>query len=160
MKLAKLAPIVAVVFVGAALGGRSYAYFTAGGTGTGAAEVGGVDELTPLGPVGGGANADPMFPGGAGDIVVHVRNPNSFPVEVVRVRRLTNTLITSSVPACALHVSVVAIVDVAPGTRLDPGETRELRLVDAATLSEVAPDDCQGATFTIPVSVEIATVVS
>ena len=157
MRRAKLAAIAAVVVLGAAAGGRAYGYFTAPGGGEGTATVDSAEPLALLDPLD-DATADRLYPGGEGDLLVRVQNPNRFAVVLERVRPAA-TDIRSDARGCA---ELVGLVDerlaIEPAVRVEPGATVDLRLPRAVRLDASAPDGCQGATFAIPVRVESATV--
>lgn len=158
MRPAKLAAIAAVVVLGAAAGGRAYGYFTAPGGGEGTAPVAGIEPLALLDPLD-DATADRLYPGGEGDLLVRVQNPNGFAVVLERVQPAAAGEIRSDAPGCAELVGVVdERLTIEPPVRVDPGATVDLRLPRAVRLDASAPDGCQGATFAIPVRVESATV--
>jgi hypothetical protein len=60
-------------------GGIALAFWTAGGSGTGAAASGAAANVT---FTGGTVTGNLLFPGGTGDVVINVDNSNPFPVSV------------------------------------------------------------------------------
>lgn len=159
MKLAKLAPLAAVVFIAAALSGRAYAYLTASGEGVGHATVAEVDgaELGDA-PIPGDALVQPLYPGGTGDLVIAVRNPNPFPVGVSTIAKIVDdTTDRSSNDGCAIEL-IVPPFTFAPPVRIAAGATRTITVPDGVQMPSTAPDECQGATFTLRIDVQIVTV--
>ncbi|HZQ04929.1 MAG TPA: hypothetical protein VFA88_13040 [Gaiellaceae bacterium] len=146
---------VAVAVV-AALGvtGAAMAYYTASGSGSGNASVGGspadltITASTP--------SAGLLYPGSTGEVDATISNPNTFPVRV-------NSLVLgaggiapdsghSSCEASALHFTtqtnggtgwdVPARVGAVDGTL-------DVQLADAISMDNDAANECQGATFTV-----------
>lgn len=157
MKLAKLAPLVALVFVIAALSGRAYAYLTGTGQGTGSAAVAVIDAVGSP-PISEPVNAviEPLFPNGTGDLVVSVANPNPFPIGVRSITVVPGTIepddeACTTLPTIDDHVFDLVEVVAAGASRL-------LTVADGVMLAPDADDACQGVNFTVEVDVEIVTV--
>ena len=129
--------------------GLAYAAWTANGTGSGYAKATNAEALTTVDV---SAQAAPeLYPGGQGDVVVRISNPNDYPVEVDDITG--NGAITSSggTGTCSTHG--VTFAD-QTNQNLDVpanGET-QVTLNNAASMSNASENGCQGATFTIPVS--------
>ena len=158
MRSLKLAALAVVVFVVAALGGRAYAYWTATGEGSTAAVVAVLDAPATPGsvlPPDSLASAAPLVPGGDGDLVLVLRNPNAFDVTLMSITSGTQP-VTSDTAGC-IGADVVALDPTlaAPATLLPAGVTVTVRLTAAVHMAARAPSVCQGAAFTIPVQVEV-----
>ena len=159
MKSLKVAALALVVFVVAALGGRAYAYWTATGEDSTTATVAVLDAPATPGaviPPDSVASTAPLVPGGDGDLVLVLRNTNAFDVTLTAITSGTRPA-TSDIAGCvgAEVVGLNAITFVAPATVLPAGVTVTVRLPAAVHMDVRAPSACQGATFTIPVRVEV-----
>lgn len=139
------------------------AFFTSGGSGAGTATAGTLQPLIIL-PATTGSSTTPLYPGTTGDLILKVTNPNPKPVTLQRVVQgggvsvdggagctsdpgWPNTVGTSGVSI----LEVTALNVVLPG-----GSTKVLHLPGAASMSVASAAGCQGATFAIPVTVEVS----
>ena len=143
--------IAALLLFGVA--GLVYAAWTTNGTGSAYATAGEAEDLSTVdvsASVGTLPNA--LYPGIDGDVLIQVHNPNPFPVKVTQVA--ANGAVTASggkgtctTTGVTLNGPVATTIEV--GAESDSAETT---LTDAAHMSSASEDGCQGATFTIPVS--------
>jgi len=152
-------PVVLGAIVALLLGigaGSAYGFLATHGSGTGLAGVGTMQTVTMATA---GTPSTPLLPGGTGDVVFSVTNPNSFPVSLVEVGLEANSAITPdedhsgcattdgdptvtlSVPAADLPVSI------------GPDTTVPVDLAGAASMDATATSNCQGATFDIPLTI-------
>lgn len=139
------------------------AYFTSGGTGAGTA-AGGI--LHPLGilPATTGTSTTPLFPGMRGDLILTVTNHNTQAVTLRRVFQAGAVRVQGGAGCTpdpgwptTLGNSGVSIPDtVTPAMVLNGGETREFMLPGAVSMGIISASGCQGASFQIPVRVEIS----
>jgi hypothetical protein len=140
--LIALAPLVALIAEGGA-----YAYWQATGQGTAV-----VHAANPAAPTYTG-HVTNLLPGGSSDVVLSVTNPNAFALSVVGARaegRITDT--TGGDPDCASHV---AFAYPAGGTPIVvPGDNvpHDVVLPGAVTMDTSTPGECQGAGFTLTVT--------
>ncbi len=136
--------------------GSAYGFLTTHGSGTGLAGIGTMQTVTMATA---GTPSTPLLPGGSGDVVFSVTNPNSFPVSLVGAALETggaitpdkghsgctttdgNPAVTLTVPSGDLPVSIPA------------NTTVPINLANAATMDSSATSNCQGATFDIPLSI-------
>src|SRR4051812_43049217 len=114
-----------------------------------------------------------LYPGGTGDVVVTIANPNSFPVTITAVNLPTNTTyatgysdsgLTTATPGCTAADSVVAyrfatgvsggshtlttpLVVAASGQANNP---LKVTLTNAATMGSTSASDCQSQYFEMP----------
>ena len=133
--------VVGVMLTG---GGIAAALWSANGSGVGQAKALSAQALTVTAATG----AADLYPGfTAGDVFFTITNPNPYPVTFTS---MTAGAITSSNPggcpssnvtvANATGLSLAAAASSTSGTQ---------SIVDVVTMAAAAPDGCQGATFTI-----------
>lgn len=139
------AKLAATALFGLALGGGvALAQWSAVGVGGGGVVAGSPVDVT---VVGGSATAD-LHPGSSGDLAVELDNPNDY---AVRFTSVAGGSVSPSVPSCpsgavALMAGPVDVV-VPAGADDHPAV-----LDDVVRMDRSAPDGCQGATFSIEVS--------
>jgi hypothetical protein len=130
--------------------GIAFAYFTSNGSSTASANAGSLKVSIAATA---GTPSSPLLPGGAaGDVTLEVNNPNNVAVTLISV--VGNGTITASggctnpdvtfANQTGLQISVPAN---STGYQVD--------LSGAASLSALSPNDCQGATFSIPVTITV-----
>ena len=148
----KRAPLVlgSVLALVTGLGaGSSYAYFKSTGAGNGSAAAG---TLQPVSATV-GSPTNPLFPGGAaGDVALTVKNPNSFAVTLTSVTG--NGTITASGGIGTCNTTGVSFAGFSGNISITAvnGGTQTVDLPAKASMSSSSQNGCQGATFTIPVS--------
>ncbi len=139
------------------------AYFTAGGSGTGTAATGTLQPLTIL-PATTGTSTTPLHPGTTGDLILNVTNPNPKPVTLRRVSQGGGVSVQGGAGCTSdpgwpntVGTSGVNVKEVTGLTiELAGGSTQVLHVPGAASMSATSAADCQGATFAIPVTVEVS----
>jgi Putative metal-binding motif len=144
-KLRKTAAGAAVVALAFATS-LALAEWLASGTGEGYARAGVAEPLTTESATA----AASLYPGGTGDLVLRVNNPNPFAVTLTSVS--SNGAITSNDPACDSAGHGVSFEGYTGSHSLPAESTTELTLADVLSMATTSADECQGATFTIPVS--------
>jgi hypothetical protein len=146
----KKVALVSVLGTACIAAGIAWAAWNVGGSGSGYAKAGSASALT-LGDATGSTTAD-LYPGATGSVKVSITNPNSFPVRVTDVTG--NGTITSDKGAACNAATGVAFAN-QTGLTLDlaAGATSTFTLGSAVTMSNSSDNSCQGAVFTIPVSV-------
>jgi hypothetical protein len=145
-----LAAAAAVIGLGA---GTAYAYFTSSGSGTGSASTGTMQTVTITATA--GTPTTPLLPDSTGDVTLQVDNPNAFAVTLVSVTGSGSITADSAHSGC--NPSVVTFT---PQTGLSisiPASTTgyQVDLPAAAAMSSSAADACQGATFSIPITIAV-----
>lgn len=135
-----VAGIVAALLLG---GGVAAALWSATGVGTGSAKATSAQSLT-VNAATGTADLYPGFTGG--DVFFTVTNPNPYPVTFTA---MTPGTVTSSAVGCS-----ASLVTVASATGLSisvPANSTSSAqsIADVVTLDSSAPDACQGATFSL-----------
>ena len=138
---------IAVVALTAA--GLVYAAWTTSGSGTGYAKAQSSQALTTV-DVSASTTAS-LYPGASGNVQMRLSNPNPYPV------RVTSVTGNGAITADAGHATCVTTgVTFAnqTGLTLDiaAGGTLDRTLNGAASMTNASDNGCQGATFTIPVS--------
>jgi predicted phage tail protein len=152
MKRRILALVIAAVLV--SLGaGVAYAYFTSTGSGAGSAGDGTLQTVTIDATA--GSPSTPLLPGGTGDVALQVSNPNGFAVTLVAVTGSGTITVDSEHSGC--DPSVVTFTDQTGLSTSIPGDSTgyQVYLDGAASMSTAAANACQGATFSIPVTITV-----
>jgi hypothetical protein len=150
MKRARLVPpaVAAVLLAGA---GTAFGYFTSTGSGAASASTG---SLTVSIAATTGTPGAPLQPGGTGDVTLQVHNPNSAPVTLVSVTG--NGPVTASGGLGTCTTTGVSFADQAGlSITIPAGATQQIDLPGAASMDATSQNGCQGATFSIPVTVTV-----
>ena len=132
--------------------GSAFGYFTTSGVGQGSASTASMLPVT-------GAAATPttlLVPGGTVGVTLSLTNPNAFPITVVGASSAGPVLVDGSHMGCP-PTSVAFIDQSGSLLQLGGNETATLILNAAASMSDSAPDACQGASFTIPLFITART---
>lgn len=129
--------------------GLVYAAWTTSGSGSGYAKAGSAQALTTV-DVSASTTAT-LYPGANGDVLVKINNPNPYPVRVTDVTG--NGTITADSGHATCVTSGVTFTDQHSQTIDIPASSQtQTTLTGAAHMSNASDNGCQGATFTIPVS--------
>ena len=156
---------------GGAYAATNWAVGLAGGS-SGEAQSATVSNLT-ISAVATPAAANVMYPGGNGDVVLTISNPNSFPVTVTGVNLPTNTTyaagyttsgLSTAQTGCSSSTSDViwnystttsgsshnltTAVTVAPSGQ--PGNPLTVTLTNDASMTAAAPSACENTFFSMP----------
>ena len=145
-KLAAVTTAVALTAVGLV-----YAAWTTNGGGSGYAKAGSAQALTTVDVA--ASTSATLYPGGpAGDVLIKVSNPNSYPVTVTGVSG--NGTITADAGHAGCTTTGVSFTDQTGLSISVPanGQT-QATLSGAASMTNASMNACQGATFTIPVTI-------
>jgi len=144
-----VAAVTLVVGIGA---GAAYGYFTSSGSGSGSASAGTMQTVTVVALAGGDSPNSTLLPGGpTADVILRVSNPNSYAVTLTSVTASGTITASGGVGTC-ITTGVSFIAPSSPSITIDPGN----HLVDlpgAASMGANADNGCQGATFSIPVTI-------
>lgn len=137
--------------------GLVYAAWTTSGSGSVYAKAGSSQALSTLDAA--ASTTATLYPGSTGDVVLKVSNPNNFPVRVTGVSlNGTNANITPDAGHAGCTTTGVSFTNVTGLTVNVPAKSggtngsAEATLSGAAAMSNASVDGCQGATFTIPVT--------
>ena len=145
------------------------AYFTAHGTGSGAAQSATASNLT-ITAVSTPSPVNHLYPGSNGDVVLQITNPNVFPVTITAVSlpsassyatgytTFTSNTFSGAVSGCSSSTSLVAW-NYASGTNphtlasaltVGAGGTLTVTMTNDATMGLNAPAACEGIYFSMP----------
>jgi cytoskeletal protein RodZ len=152
--LSKKSRLIGIAVAVLALGvvGLVYAAWTANGNGQGYAKAGSAQALTTV-DVSASSTAT-LYPGSDGNVLIKVSNPNSYPVKVTSVNG------NGTITADATHASAgctnantgVTYTDQSTNIDVPANGATQTTLSNAAHMSNASDNGCQGATFTIPVT--------
>jgi hypothetical protein len=154
-------PVVLGAIVALLLGigaGSAYGYLATHGSGTGTVDSGTMQTVTMATA---GTPSTPLLPGGTGDVVFSVTNPNNFPVSLVAVTLGADSAITADEGHSGCTTtdgSPIVTLSVPPGdlpVSIAADATVQVDLADAATMDATATSNCQGATFDIPLTITV-----
>jgi hypothetical protein len=138
---------VTVLVLGAV--GLVYAAWTTSGSGSGYAKAGSSQALTTI-DVSASTTAT-LYPGADGNVLIKVSNPNNFPVRVTSVTGNGAITADSGHASCAT-TGVTFTNQMGQTIDIPAGGATQATLTNAAHMSNASDDGCQGATFTIPVT--------
>lgn len=141
---------VGVLFAGAMLAGSiAFAAWTATGSGSGYAKATSADPLTTI-DVSASTTAT-LYPGATGDVLIRIDNANDYPVTVTDVDG--NGAITSDAGASCTGSTGVTFTDQS-GLTLNVGANAAatFTLSGSVAMDNSSHTTCQGAVFTIPVT--------
>jgi hypothetical protein len=145
----KRAIIVAAAAVLVVAAGVAYAAWTAGGSGSGYAKAGTAQALATV-DVSASTTAT-LYPGATGDLKLSIDNPNPYPV---RITSVSGTSAITSDKGAACDASTGVTFTDQSGLTLDvPASTSAtFTLAGSVAMSNASDNSCQGADFTVPVS--------
>jgi hypothetical protein len=134
-------------------GSAAWGYWTAAGAGTGSAGSGSMQAVTVAALVVGDRPESALLPGGAAaDVLLRVHNPNAYPVQVSAVAAAGAVTADAAHPACT-STGVTFLPPADPQLTIAAISTLLVDLPAAASMAASASAACQGATFSIPVTV-------
>jgi hypothetical protein len=138
------------IVVGAMLAaGVAFAAWTATGSGSGYAKATTAQALTTV-DVSASTPAT-LYPGATGNVKLSINNPNPYPVTVSSVSG--NGAITSDKgAACNASTGVTYSNQTGLSLAVPAAGSATFTLTGAVSMSNASDDSCQGAVFTIPVS--------
>ena len=129
--------------------GVAFAAWTATGSGNGYAKATTAQALTTVDAS--GSTTAQLYPGGTGDVKLTIHNPNPY---AVRVTSVTGAGSITSDKGAACDASTGVSFANQTGLTLDVAAASNgtFTLTGAASMSNSSDNSCQGAVFTIPVS--------
>ncbi|MFF1831270.1 hypothetical protein [Paenarthrobacter sp. NPDC058040] len=142
--------------------GSAYAYWTATGLGGGTSANGSMQTVTVDALVAGDTPQTSLVPGGTADVVLRATNPNPHAVTVYGVTG--NGAVTADAGHSGCTTTGVSFTPpaaplVQPGTgqpvTIPANTSILLTLQGAASMSAASVSACQGAIFTVPVTLEV-----
>ena len=139
-----------VVLTGAMLvSSIAYAAWTATGAGSGSAKASTAQVLTTVDES--ATTLATLYPGATGNVKLHITNPNPYPV---RVTSVTGSGAIDSDTTAACDASTGVSFTNQTGLTLDVPASSDatFTLANAVAMVNASHNDCQGAVFTIPVT--------
>ena len=143
----------AICVVASLASGTAYAYFTSSGTGTGSGSVGTMQTVTVSSAT--VSPGTPLLPGGSADVTLQVTNPNGFAVTLVSVAATGGEITADSGHPGCTTTGVTFTSQTGLSTNVPADSTTPIDLPGAASLSTASSPGCQGATFSIPVTITV-----
>jgi hypothetical protein len=139
--------VAAAILVVAA--GVAYAAWTASGSGSGYAKAGTAQALDSV-DVSATTSAT-LYPGATGDLQLRIDNPNPYPV---RVTTVTGSGAITSDKGAACNASTGVTFADQSGLTLDvpASSASTFTLSGSVSMSNASDNSCQGAVFTVPVT--------
>ena len=148
-------PLVIGAIVALVLGlsaGAAFAYFTSHGSGHASGSTGTLQAVTVAASA--GTPSTPLFPGHSGDVILRVNNPNSVAVTLISVAG--NGTITADAGHSSCTTSGVTFANQTGLSINIPGnQTTQVDLPGAVSMSTASSNGCQGASFSVPVSITV-----
>ena len=120
------------------------------GTGNGAAKATTASSIT-LADASAYTSAD-LYPGATGNLKLRATNPNPFPVRITAVSG-NGTITSDKGAACDASTGVTLANQTGLTLDLAAGATATLTVPNSVSMSNSSDNSCQGAVFTVPVSV-------
>jgi hypothetical protein len=151
MSVMLIAFAIVVSFEGTA--SRAMAFFTSTGAGTGPASVGALTPVTVAALVGGDAPTTMLLPGTSADVILRIDNPNAFAVLLMNVTRSGAIIPDAGHPGCT--TTGVTFTDQSGLNVLVPAGSSLVHLPAAAQMDSGSSSGCQGAAFSIPVTLTV-----
>jgi hypothetical protein len=150
-----------VLFLGATVAlvvglsaGAAYAHWTSSGSGSGSGTTGTLQPVTVTAFVGGDSPSSNLFPGGSADVILRVNNPNAYTVTLVSISG-NGTIAPDGGHASCTTTGVSFINQAGLSTTIGASGTTLVHLSSAASMGINSSNGCQGATFSIPVSITV-----
>ena len=133
--------------------GAAYAYFTSSGSGKGSASIGTMQPVTLVSAT--VAPSTLLLPGSTGAVTLKVNNQNSFAVTLVSVTGTGGTITADSGHPGCTTTGVTFTNQTSLNTSIPASTTATIDLPGAAAMSTASSAGCQGATFSIPVTITV-----
>ena len=127
----------------------AYAAWTASGSGQGYAKAGTAQGLTTVDVS--ASTAATLYPGGTGNVLLRINNPNPYPVRVTSVSG-NGTVTSDKGAACDTSTGVTFTNQTGLTLDIPATSAATFTLTGAVAMSNSSDNTCQGAVFTIPVS--------
>ncbi len=131
--------------------GAAFAYWTATGTGSASAASGGIATPSVAAFAGGDTPSSALLPGGSGDVILRIINPNPYALTLTSISVNGSIVVSGSIGTCTAP-GITANFPSSPTIGVPAGSSL-IHLPGVALMSIGSQSGCQGASFTIPVSV-------
>ena len=148
--------LIAFAALAAALGaaGIAVAAWLSSGSGRPGVSAGNALAPTTSTVAGSAVTSGLLVPGATGTAVVTVTNPNPYRVRVLALAPGGAVTASGGVGTCA--TTGITFTAQQPGVTLAAGAGTTLTLPGAVAMSTASETGCQGATFTVPITVTVA----
>jgi len=141
---------VGTLFAGAMLAGSiAFAAWTATGAGSGYAKATNAQALTTV-DVSASTTAT-LYPGATGDVLLRISNPNPYPVTVTDVTG-SGAIDSDTTAACDASTGVTFTNQTGLSLNVPASGAATFTLSGSVAMANSSHTSCQGAVFTIPVS--------
>lgn len=130
--------------------GLVYAAWTTNGSGSGYAKAGSSQALTTV-DVSASTTAT-LYPGATGDVLLKVNNPNPYPVKITDVTGNGALTVDAAHAAGCVTTGVTFTNQTGKAIEIPANAQTQVTLTGAAKMTNASDNGCQGATFTIPVT--------
>jgi hypothetical protein len=160
MAVTKKVSLVAAVAAVVLAAGVAFASWTSSGDGHGSVKA---RTAVALSTVAVPASSASLYPGADAKVTIRVANDNDFPVRISGVSYGTpvTTTVTSALGTCVNGVDAALSFTDQTGLALDVGAHASATFdVDGVHMGGASANGCQGATFTIPVTLTGASAVA
>ena len=127
----------------------AFAAWVSTGTGSGSAKATQAQELTTV-DASASATAQ-LYPGGTGGLKITINNPNPYPVKVTKVEGSGPITGAGGLGTCAT-TGVTYTDQTGLSLAVGAGSSETFTLANSVAMSNASDSGCQGATFTIPVT--------
>lgn len=136
--------------------GGAYAYWATVGAGSGAATNGTMETVSVEALVTGDSPQGTLVPGGTADVAVRAFNPNGFAVQVYAISGNGAATADANHPGCTTTgvTFVEPAAPLTPAVSIPANTSVLITLPGAAAMSTASSSGCQGATFSLPVTLE------
>ena len=141
---------VLVLVMGVVAVGVGFGAWSISGTGNGAAKATTASSIT-LADATAFTSAD-LYPGATGNLKLRATNPNPFPVRITAVSG-NGTITSDKGAACDASTGVTFTNQTGLTLDLAAGATGTLTVSSSVSMSNASDNSCQGAVFTVPVSI-------
>jgi hypothetical protein len=131
--------------------GAAFAYWTVTGIGAASANSGTISTPSVVALAGGDAPSSALLPGGTSDVILRIVNPNSYALTLTSISVNGSIAVTGATGTCTSS-GVTTNFPSSPTIAVPVGSSL-VHLPGAALMSLGSQSGCQGATFSIPVSV-------
>lgn len=140
-----------VVLLGTMLAASvALASWLATGTGSGSAKATTAQNLTTTAVVPPTAQ---LYPGGTGDLSIQIDNPNPYAVDVTQIARTADPITSDAGAACDASTGVSMTTPLAVTITVPAGGSTSTTVAGVVSMDNSSDNSCQGATFTVPVTV-------
>lgn len=129
-------------------GAIAYAAWNATGSGSATAKASSSQALSTIDAS--ASTTATLYPGATGNAKITISNPNPYPVKVTAING--NGIITSDAGTACNAATGVTFTNQTGAWTVAPSSSASLTLTGAVAMSNASDDTCQGAVFTIPVS--------